>query len=347
MDKNKCDSLVRFKPYVSIRTTSNYFWLSSGIGQSEIVIINNEDNAYLVNSLKSINGISSEICQKYDIYKTFSDNNLIETSFHHLDHNRNELFFDYAKLDASIISSSRILIFGAGGGGGAVTFLLAQQGFEDIISVDYDVVEDSDIYKSFVYRKDDIGKSKTTALAEVIYNNFGIQIIPVHSIITSEDSMNRLINRFNPSLVIYAIDPSPKYKLYINDICVKYKIPLIYMAYSFEYIIAGPFIVPNVTSCYHSYSQYLLDTTGGEYDIRSINKLYAEHTTHPSMMYIINMLSSIILKDILFFLSNKMEYVTTLNKLLVYNTLNLDGQIYELSCERCGKCCHFDKKCNA
>lgn len=328
---------IKFKEYVGIRKIPGSFIISSDPGGRDITIQDNENNKKLLELLKT-QGIPSEeeinfpILNKFRSYKLLEDANRPKSS-------RSEMFFDYLNVNLTDnIRQKRILIFGAGGGGGSLIYLLAQQGFSNITCVDYDIVEESDIFKTSVYRRKDISNSKLDILQKCIKNNFHIRINCLKLNLKTSSDLHDVVSNIKPELIVYAIDPNPKLKLEINAISKKNKIPLIFMAYSFEKIICGPLIVPNITSCMEGYNKYLKLSTRNAMDLMTVEKIYTQNTIHPSMTFIINILASFIFKDIVMFLSDNLNKVSSLNSIIIYDTLTLEGVKYELSCDLCASC---------
>jgi molybdopterin-synthase adenylyltransferase len=81
-------------------------------------------------------------------------------------------FSHYARLDTSRemiqdkLFNSKVALLGLGGGGSAIFQLLIGLGINHITAVDYDVVEQSNLNRQFLYRNRDIGKLKTTVAME-------------------------------------------------------------------------------------------------------------------------------------------------------------------------------------
>ena len=111
------------------------------------------------------------------------------------------------------------------------------------------------------------------------------------------------------------------------------------MSYSFNVLCLGPFLVPSITSCYEGYYHYAKMQSNGTYDIRTVQELCKPETIHPSISFNINILSSLILKDILFYFANHLNLVQTLNRLICFNPLNFEGNAIELSCLPTCKVC--------
>ena len=66
-----------------------------------------------------------------------------------------------SKYAAELIKSVKILVIGVGAGGNEVLKNLLLMGFGNITIVDFDTVEDSNLSRTTLFRKEDIGKSKS------------------------------------------------------------------------------------------------------------------------------------------------------------------------------------------
>lgn len=76
---------------------------------------------------------------------------------------RSELYLNYLLGPAKssfTAKNKKILIFGAGAGGSTLVYLLAQFGFNNIYIVDFDDVEESDLYRVITFDKIDLGEKK-------------------------------------------------------------------------------------------------------------------------------------------------------------------------------------------
>lgn len=336
----------KFKSYVSIRKALGYFIISSDSGLNDTFIKINEQNEKLLELLKTT-GLNDSVIDKSDM-KILNSLNLFENINSNTingERFRSDMFFECLNISLTeSIKHKKILIFGSGGGGGTLIYLLAQQGFSNIICVDYDIVESSDVFKTFVYHKQDIGKSKTKALQNNIKMNFNVDISTIETRINNGRELLNIIEETIPELVVYAIDPDPVLKLEIDSICHEKNLPLIFMAYSFEKIVCGPFLVPGYTSCMIGYNESLKMHTNGIMDMKLVKKLNSENTIHPSMTFIINILASFIFKDIIMFLTGQLNSITTLNTIVVYDVLTLEGNAYELSCNLCSSCSYKDNR---
>lgn len=331
--------MVKFKPFVTIREGNDNILIISNYKKDICLRCNELDKKIIKRIIKG--RVSKSDFLKFRFSSLLAEKNIIyyyEEGDDYPQHLlRTNLFFEY--LNLNYISNEKkeenILIIGAGGGGGTLAYLLAQQGFQNIFCVDNDIVEYSDVEKTMVYKVNNVGKLKVKELRNILYENFHTNVTDILVKITGKDILSNLIDTVKPKFIVSAIDPDPSYKLWLNEICLDKYIPYIFVAYSYNYLMVGPFVIPGVTSCFKSYAQFLFNESNGIIDLLKIKRLTSPEMIHPSISFIINAMSSFALKDILFYMSNNIDNISTLNKVLSYNIITLEGNLLELDCASC------------
>ncbi len=247
---------------------------------------------------------------------------------------RNELFFQYLDIPflPPHILRSNILIFGAGAAGATLALLLAQFGFLNLIVVDDDIVEVSDVEKTVVYRHEDIGTSKVIALARILQKNYGAAVRIFEECPSSEIALSKIIEASQASLVIKACDPDLNFRVILNKICFDAQIPHLHLSYAFERINLGPFYIPGTTCCDNSFNTHVKTSYGEHNDFSNHQKLFTHYTIHPSISFNINILASLALKEIVFFFAQKHEYVLSINQIVFFHPLTMQGAAIQLKC---------------
>jgi hypothetical protein len=232
---------------------------------------------------------------------------------------RNELFFEY--LDANNNRESResiletnILVFGAGAGGSTLIYLLAQFGFKKLIVVDSDIVHIHDTHKTLIFKKKDIGKPKVDCLKNEIKENFNTDIKTFNSLPSSRQEIYEIIMMVKPDFIVKACDPELSFRYYLNEICFSNEIPFIYMSYAFERLNIGPLFIPGTTESDSEIEKISINKLGNQFSFLNHKKLFSDYTIHPSISFNINILSSLILKEIIFYLMGMFEYSLAINK---------------------------------
>lgn len=254
--------------------------------------------------------------------------NDIPTDFTH----RGELFLKY--IDNIVIDKETkncsILIFGAGAVGSNLLYLLAQFGFNNITIVDFDIVSESDVLKISIYDKKDIGRFKIEALHEKISANFGIDIRYFNKRDDSESFFKEMILEIKPEFIIKACDPNLIFRTNLNSVAVKNNIPCFHAAYSFEKLRIGPLYIPNYLGCDECLDLINQDYYGRHYAFREHEQLFYSLKIHPSVSFNINILCSLALKEILFFLTGNVKYCFSIGRLIEFNPLDLTYVAFEV-----------------
>jgi hypothetical protein len=272
-------------------------------------------------------GVTEEDIQQNSLYAEMFEKNMLTKDNAR---QRKEMFLDYlgVELDPKKLDTP-ILCLGVGGMGSNTAYLLAQFGFKNITIVDFDTVETSDIEKMMVYRNEHLGMYKDEALKQIIETQFEYcKVDIVHEKITSKEQLEGIIEDAKAGFVIKAMDPKEiAFRIWLNDICFAKRIPFINCSYSFEFIRFGPFFAPGLTQCCDNcYRLWHLDSLGEEYNINKMEKLFHSYTTHPAISFNINIASNLSVKDIIFFMAGRYEYVSSLAAIIDYKSIDLSGE---------------------
>lgn len=254
---------------------------------------------------------------------------------------RKELFFDYLKIafDKSIIEKFKILVFGAGAGGSSLSYLLAQFGFRNIKIIDDDLVEQSDMLKSCIFKKRYFGNNKVDALEKEIFENFDFTIEKGLNKPFTKKDIKFEIDSFKPDLIVKACDPDLMFRRNLNEICLETLVPYFSLSYSYENILIGPLIVPKITYCDKYLEEVIINTCGEHYSFDNINKLNYKNMIHPSISFNVNLLASLALKEIVFFCLKKHELVNSFGNLMIMNCISLEKKHILLYCDSKCKFC--------
>jgi len=162
--------------------------------------------------------------------------------------------------DQKKISAARVLVIGAGALGNEILKNLALLGFTNIVIVDMDSIEPSNLSRSVLYRARDMGRRKADVAAEAVRNIF--PEARAHAITT--DAMHGLgLGVFHwADLVLAGLD-NREARLWINRACWKMNRPWIDGAIEGINGVARVFL-PGVPPCY--------ECTLGETDWAILNK---------------------------------------------------------------------------
>lgn len=171
-------------------------------------------------------------------------------------------------------------------------------------------------------------------------NNFSIKLNVLNANLSNYDDLEKIITNIKPELIVKACDPKGLFLTNLNKICFKEQIPYIMMAYSYQSIKIGPLYVPTVTSCNEALTNYAVKMFGEHYRIEYFERMFGDYLFHPSISFNINILSSLIFKEILFFLLEEFKYCQTIGRLIVLNPLSIQTENFLIKCNDDCKICH-------
>lgn len=124
------------------------------------------------------------------------------------------------------IKEKTILIVGVGGVGGYVVTSLARSGIENIIIIDYDKVDISNINRQIIAYHSTIGKKKVDVLEQMLLDiNPNINVVKCDTFITP-DNINSIFSNYKVDYIVDACDSIPAKKAII-DYCLNKNIKLI------------------------------------------------------------------------------------------------------------------------
>lgn len=147
------------------------------------------------------------------------------------------------------IQESTILLLGLGGGGTNILTLLAGLGPRKIKIIDYDMVEEENLGRQFLYSEADIGLMKTDVARRAI-NQINSQIeVEVHNLkIKEPEDLQKYLESVD--MVISAID-EPQFEIVrvVNEAIVKANIPCVFAGTQVNHGRVFT-IIPGITGCF-------------------------------------------------------------------------------------------------
>ncbi|MGN6275966.1 MAG: TOMM precursor leader peptide-binding protein [Solirubrobacterales bacterium] len=148
------------------------------------------------------------------------------------------------------LERARVAVLGVGGLGGWTSLALACCGIGEMLLVDFDRVELTNLNRQVVYGEDDIGRPKVEAAAERLASlNARMRVEVLSQRLEGESDIAAVIEGAN--VVIDAIDwPVHDIELWVNAACFTTGIPYIAMGHAPPVARVGPFYVPGKTGCY-------------------------------------------------------------------------------------------------
>jgi hypothetical protein len=95
------------------------------------------------------------------------------------------------------------------------------------------------------------------------------------------------------------------------------------MSYSFERVNVGPWFIPGITSSDKEIENINIRLFGKHFAFLKHKKLFTDYTVHPSVSFNINILASLALKEIIFYLINAHDFALSIDREVFFNPLNL------------------------
>lgn len=143
------------------------------------------------------------------------------------------------------ISSLKVAIIGCGALGSALAEMLTRLGVKELVLVDADIVELSNLHRTHIFTEKDLMRPKVLVCKEYLKKiNNDTKINTILDILDNENAEQ--IVKGN-DVVFDALD-NVNYRLVLNDACIKNNIPLVYAGVTGEYA-SAKIIIPNKTSC--------------------------------------------------------------------------------------------------
>ena len=148
------------------------------------------------------------------------------------------------------LESARIAVLGVGGLGGWSALTLACSGVGEMLLVDFDRVELSNLNRQVLFGEADLGQPKASIAAERLAAfNSSLKIEVREERLGSEAAVGSAIEGYD--LVINAVDwPAHDIELWVNSACFAGDIPYIAMSHYPPIARVGPLYVPGQTGCY-------------------------------------------------------------------------------------------------
>lgn len=148
------------------------------------------------------------------------------------------------------LEAARVAVLGAGGLGGWSALALACCGIGEMLLVDFDQVELTNLNRQVLYNEADVGRPKVEAAASRLQSfNSRMRLEALSTRLESEAEIAAAIDGYD--VVIDAIDwPAHDVEHWVNAACFAAGIPFIAMSHSPPIARVGPFYIPGATGCY-------------------------------------------------------------------------------------------------
>lgn len=248
-------------------------------------------------------------------------------------YSRQNLFFNLFKDKCYIfdekMQNKNIVILGLGGIGSNVTILLSRTGFDKFTLIDFDKVEESNLIRQYAYDYNDIGSYKTDSLAKKIDKK--AKVYKKNIKIETANDISNIIKKAD--FVVCTLDkPQRVIRRVINDICVKYEIPVIFAGFSEHIGMIGPFIIPKRTACLNCIDKKMNDVP--------INNVKIA----PSYGPLCAIISAIVVNEIVNYFV-EYNYTNLIGKTLMFDISNYKFKVFNWTKKQtCEVCKNYDSK---
>jgi molybdopterin-synthase adenylyltransferase len=148
------------------------------------------------------------------------------------------------------LEDARIAVLGVGGLGGWAALSLACVGVGEMLLVDFDRVELSNLNRQVLYGESDVGRPKVGAAARRLQDfSSRLRLTALEKRLESEEEIAELIDGYD--FVIDAVDwPAHEIERWVNSACFKTRTPYIAMSHFPPVARVGPLYVPEETGCF-------------------------------------------------------------------------------------------------
>lgn len=147
------------------------------------------------------------------------------------------------------VRHKKIAILGVGGIGSVVAEMIVRAGFDNLLLVDNDVVESSNLIRQIGYLREDVNKSKLdSSFRHLLQINPKTDIKIANVFVDNNETLKTLLR--DTDFVVCTFDkPFRVIRPMVNDVCVELKKPVLFSGFAEHVGMVGPFVVPGKTAC--------------------------------------------------------------------------------------------------
>lgn len=281
----------------------------------------------------------------YEAYNFLQNNNFLADCDDFISDNRysrNSIYYRLAGGNPSQIQNrlknSTVLIVGCGGIGNHSAQMLSTSGVGQLLLVDNDIIEMSNLTRQFMFCEEDIGKKKVDILArELKKRNKTTSIVKYPMYINNQDDYLKIDNCYD--LILLSADTPQETVLWTNRHCLESNIPFVNVGYINDISVYGPFVIPGKTACFECAQVVPDDVTAedGLFDqISAINANF-KSASFPTVNAVA---ASLAVNDALKYLGNYGE-ITSVNKRVGIHSLTAKIEQHAMlknsECAVCGR----------
>lgn len=159
---------------------------------------------------------------------------------------------------AAALYRARVAVLGLGGTGNWVVSTLLSAGVGRLRGIDMDAVGPENLGRQILFRAEDVGKSKASAMAdEVARFNPAIRFEGREGVVSSVDDVRDLIDGCD-FLVVGCVGPRFTLYRWVNQACLERGVPYLVV----ETRRVGPLVLPGQSACNTCYEMLLRESHG-------------------------------------------------------------------------------------
>ncbi|WP_187426453.1 ThiF family adenylyltransferase [Treponema phagedenis] len=248
-------------------------------------------------------------------------------------------FPDAEKLNKNIQNTTFIIV-GCGGIGNWISYSLASYIPQELVLVDADVIDVTNLNRQFMFSVDDIGCYKIDILERELKKRFTNISVSKHYMYANAENLEKIYSDVESRAGNIIVIVSGDSEFVVQDvirISAKFKYPTLNVGYLNDYSIIGPFFIPGKSACPFC-KNILADAVDQKNtEVRRINSTYRSPSSFVNNAFS----SSMATVEILKYLDGDMNSLQSLNKRIGLS--NMDFSILKLdlkrnvNCEYCGQ----------
>lgn len=148
------------------------------------------------------------------------------------------------------ISQSRVALIGMGGIGNWVSLAMIGAGLRELVLIDFDVVELTNLTRQILFRESDIGNPKIEAAArELKGRNSQTKITQISENVSSAESLISKLDGVD--FVVLSADRPFEIHEWVDDACRELAIPYTTLGYRGDIGVVGPLTLHGKTACHY------------------------------------------------------------------------------------------------
>ncbi len=238
-----------------------------------------------------------------------------------------ESIFDNVEKIIKNFRKTNFYIIGCGGIGNNISYAIASYMPKKIVLVDGDIIASSNLNQQFLFDERCVGKPKAEILTEKLRARFKEVEIEYHNEFLNEKLLEKIINSEEKNIFLISGDEGKVLEIGMK-MAVKTKSPLLNIGYLNDISVIGPFYIPDLSAYPFCSNIGASENNENSFRIDSYS---------PPSSYINNTLATnMVLIDILYFLKEEYDKITSLNKRVGIECKNFIKQ--EILVAKAGKC---------